>query len=175
MSGQQDVQPPPPGVNQQPPPGDQQLHQGVQNAGGGQLPPPGAPVQPQQFGGPGAPAQPPQFGGPGFVGFPQGQGFGGQVNWGGLAAMPGQYAVNGHGMQNVQFNANFALNAANLAEQQARLAMQNCNNLAKSFAKNERWSRDLKINQEMVKYKTPGDKKGVKYLMEEQFDLKELQ
>ena len=78
-------------------------------------------------------------------------------------------------MQNVQFNANFALNAANLAEQQARLAMQNCNNLAKSFAKNERWSRDLKIKQEMVKYNPPGDKKGVKYLMEEQFDLKELQ
>ena len=61
--------------------------------------------------------------------YPQGQGFGGgHMNWGGMGFMPGQFAVNGHGMQNVNLNANYALNAANLAEQQARLATQNCNN-----------------------------------------------
>ena len=56
------------------------------------------------------------------------------MNWaGGMGFVPGQFAVNGHGMQNVHMNVNYAYNAANAADQQARLAMQNCKDLAKKF------------------------------------------
>jgi len=176
MSGQQQVAQPL-GVPQPQLGGNPQVQQGVagaqqlgghpqvqQGVGGAQQPGVGGgapPVQPQHFGGAGH----------GFAGFNQGQGYVGQQNFG---AVPGQYAVYGHGMYNVQHNANFAWTAASIADQKARMAMQNCDNLAKTFAKNERWAKDLKINQEMVKYKSPADKKAVKYLMEEQFDLKEL-
>ena len=174
MSASQDAQPPPPGVAQPPPPGV------------AQPPPHGVPlpqqpaVMPQQpplvGGGAQLPFQPPQQqGGPGFAGVPPlGQGFAGHMNWGGAMGY-GQYAVNGHGMQNVQWNGYHAYNAASVAEQQARLAMQNCKDLAQRFVKTERWSRDLKIEQETSKYKSPADKKAVQYLMEEHFDLKELQ
>jgi hypothetical protein len=176
MSAQQDAPPPPPsppGAHQPPPPG---VYQPPPPPGFQQVAPPAVPQQPPLVGG-GAqlPPQAPQQGGLGYVAYPQGQGFGGgHMNWGGMGFMPGQFAVNGHGMQNVNLNANYALNAANLAEQQARLATQNCNNLAKSFVKTERWSRDLKIVQETAKYKSPADKKAVEYLMEENFDLKEM-
>ena len=71
-------------------------------------------------------------------------------------------------------NANFALNAASMADQKASLAMKTCSTLAKVQIRTERWSRDLKINQERAKYKSPSDKKAVGYLIEEKFDLNEL-
>ena len=167
MSAQQNAQPPPPPAAVEPPP------PGVQPPapGGPLVPPPVVPQHPHHVGGGGAQLPPhvPHQGAPGF---------GGQMNWGGGMGFmpgPGQYAINGHGMQNVYLNNNYALNAANLAEQQARMAVQNCKNLAKSFVKTERWARDLKIEQETTKYKSPADKKAVEYLMEEHFDLKEMQ
>ena len=75
---------------------------------------------------------------------------------------------------NALLNANYAMNSAAWAEQKARLASQQCEALAKSYAKTERWSRDLRINQEKAKYKAPADKKAVEYLVEEDFDLREL-
>ena len=71
-------------------------------------------------------------------------------------------------------NPNIALNAATMADQKASLAMQTCSTLAKVQIRTERWSRDLKINQEKAKYKSPADKKAVGYLIEEKFDLNEL-
>jgi len=88
----------------------------------------------------------------------------------GGAGGPGGHNVNG----NALLNANYALNSAAWAEAQARLASQQCEALAKSYAKTERWSRDLRINQEKAKYKAPADKKAVEYLVEEDFDLREL-
>jgi len=92
-----------------------------------------------------------------------------------------QYGVGGGGVPggqdgngNALMNANFAINSAAWAEQQAKLASQQCDALAKSYAKTERWSRDLKITQEKAKYKSPADKKAVEYLIEEDFDLREL-
>ena len=109
-------------------------------------------------------------------------GFQGAQNWQppqnlGGAAVPGfnQAAVLGHGMNNVYMNANFAVNAAMRAEHQSRLVSEHYESLAKAQARTERWSRDLKINQEIAKYKSPADKMAVGYLIEEHFDLKELQ
>ena len=81
----------------------------------------------------------------------------------------------GHGMHNVYLNTNFAVNAAMRAEHQSRLVTENYESLAKAHARSERWSCDLKINQEIVKYKSPADKMAVGYLIEEHFVLKELQ
>ena len=83
--------------------------------------------------------------------------------------------MHGPGMNNVILNNNYAVNTARWAEQQARMASQHCENLAKAHARTERWSRDLKITQEKGKFKTPADKKVIEYLTEERFDLKELQ
>ena len=77
-------------------------------------------------------------------------------------------------MNNVQFNANFAMNMAAIADQRAILAMQTCGTLAKAQMRADRWSRDLKINQEKAKFRAPGNKKAVSYLVEEKFYLKEL-
>ena len=71
-------------------------------------------------------------------------------------------------------NNNFAMNRAMWAEQQAMLAMQQCEALKKAHGRAERWARDLRITQEQGKYKSPADKRPVGYLLEEQFDLKEL-
>lgn len=90
----------------------------------------------------------------------------------GLGGAGGPGGQNVHG--NALLNANYAMNSAAWAEQQARLASQQCEALAKSYAKTERWSRDLRINQEKAKYKAPADKKAVEYLVEEDFDLREL-
>ena len=81
-------------------------------------------------------------------------------------------AVQGHGMNNVQFNANFGMNMAAIADQRAILDMQTCGTLAKAQMRADRWSRDLKINQETAKFRAPGDNKAVSYLVEEKFELK---
>ena len=91
---------------------------------------------------------------------------------GGAQMPPGQ--VMGNGMQNALLNANYALNTASWAEQEARAATQACSDLAKAQARAERWAKDLKISQEKEKYSSPSDKKGVHYLQEEFFDLKDL-
>ena len=71
-------------------------------------------------------------------------------------------------------NVNLGFSAAAMAEQKANLALQTCGAVAKVQIRTERWSRDLKISQEKGKYKAPADKKAVGYLIEENFDLKEL-
>ena len=145
----QDVAAPPP-QNVIPPP---------QNVG----PPPAQNVLPQNPAplppGHGLPAQPVGHG----PGLPVGQGGQGQAA-----------AVLGNGMNNVHMNANFAMNLAAMADHRASLAMQACGTLAKAQIKADRWSRDLKINQEKAKFKAPADKKAISYLVEEKFDLKEL-
>ena len=145
----QDVAAPPP-QNVIPPP---------QNVG----PPPAQNVLPQNPAplppGHGLPAQPVGHG----LGLPVGQGGQGQAA-----------AVLGNGMNNVHMNANFAMNLAAMADHRASLAMQACGTLAKAQIKADRWSRDLKINQEKAKFKAPADKKAISYLVEEKFDLKEL-
>ena len=78
------------------------------------------------------------------------------------------------GVYNAMLNNNFAMNRAMWAEQQAMLAMQQCEALKKAHGRAERWARDLRITQEQGKYKSPADKRPVGYLLEEQFDLKEL-
>ena len=72
-------------------------------------------------------------------------------------------------------NVNLGFSAAAMAEQKANLALQTCGAVAKVQIRTERWARDLKINQEKGKYRAPADKKAVGYLIEEKFDLKELQ
>lgn len=72
------------------------------------------------------------------------------------------------------WNSHYAFSSARWAESQALSATQSCAALAKSMVKNERWARDLKISQEQSKFKSPGDRKAISYLLEEQFDLKEL-
>ena len=100
------------------------------------------------------------------------QGQGAAQAGGGAQMPPGQ--VMGNGMQNALLNANYALNTASWAEQEARAATQACSDLAKAQARAERWAKDLKISQEKEKYSSPSDKKGVHYLQEEFFDLKDL-
>ena len=56
-------------------------------------------------------------------------------------------------MNNVQLDANFAMNVAAMADQRAFLALQTCGTLAKAQMRADRWSRDLKINQEKAKYR----------------------
>ena len=56
-------------------------------------------------------------------------------------------AVQGHGMNNVQFNANFGMNMAAIADQRAILDMQTCGTLAKAQMRADRWSRDLKLTR----------------------------
>ena len=52
-----------------------------------------------------------------------------------------------------------------MAEKQARMASQHCETVAKAHAWTERWSRDLRIKQVIVKakFKTTADKKAIKY------------
>ena len=76
----------------------------------------------------------------------------------------------GPGMQNVFANANFAVNQAAWAEQQARLAVHSCEALARAKAKSERWARDLKINQVKTRFDAPGDKKEDKAMPMQMFD-----
>ena len=145
----------------------------VQN---GQLlppPPPQVAVAAAAVGGfvPPLPVQGVQIGG--LLGVQAGLGGQGAAQAGGGAQMPpGQ--VLGNGMQNALLNANYALNTASWAEQEARAATQACSDLAKAQARAERWAKDLKITQEKQKYRSPSDKKGVHYLQEEFFDLKDL-
>ena len=93
-----------------------------------------------------------------------------------LAGIQGlQLSLDGNPSTNAaRGNQNLALNAAAMADQKASLAMRTCDTLAKVQIRTERWSRDLKINQERAKYKSPADKKAVGYLIEEKFDLNEL-
>lgn len=86
----------------------------------------------------------------------------------------GAGGVHGLGMQNVYANANYAVNSATWAQQQAILAVHSCEVLAKAQAKSERWAKDLKIAQVKARFENPGDKKAVEYLTEEKFDLKEM-
>jgi len=82
--------------------------------------------------------------------------------------------VPGPGMQNVFANAHIVMNTATWAQQQAQIAVNSCEALAKSQAKSDRWARDLKISQVKARFDSPGDKKAVGYLTEEKFDLQEL-
>ena len=135
-------------------------------------PPPHQVLQPQNV----VPLDP-----PGVLAPPDDQGLQGQPPLGQGPGLPGGQggqgpaaAVLGNGMNNVHMNANFAMNLAAMADHRASLAMQACGTLAKAQIKADRWSRDLKINQEKAKFRAPADKKAVSYFVEEKFDLKEL-
>ena len=72
------------------------------------------------------------------------------------------------------YNGNYAINRANYAEQQTLLVSQQLKALKVDQAASTRFTQDLKIRQEQATYRTPSDKRAVGYLVEEQFDLKEL-
>ena len=78
------------------------------------------------------------------------------------------------GGQGFYDNMNNYMNRAVVAEQQAKIAIQNCESLKGAQVRADRWAKDIKIKQEQDKYKSPADKRPVGYLMEEYFDLKEL-
>ena len=56
-------------------------------------------------------------------------------------------------MNNVQLDANFAMNVAAMADQRAISSLQTCGTLAKAQTRADRWSRNLKIKQEKAKYR----------------------
>ena len=146
------------------------------NNGNGALgaPPPG--VQPHQAvpapalgGGLHAPQLPPQQQQHQPFNVPQG-GVGGQGVFGGALQPP----AHGGGQQNALWHSQQAYQAAWYAEQQAKFATQRCDALSDAVVRNERWARDLKISQEKAKFRSAADRKGVAYLVEEGFDLKEM-
>ena len=57
----------------------------------------------------------------------------------------------GQGAYNAILNNKFAMHRAMWAQQQAVLAMQQCEGLKKAHGRAERWSRDLRISQEQGK------------------------
>ena len=153
----------------------------VVQPGGAQPPPPGVQVHPQVVQQQQQPLAPPPPGvqhvlpphglGGGIHGFPAGQG----VLPPQLPGMLGAGQQVQGSVHSALWNSQYAFNkAAKWAKTQAQLTAQSCAALSKSMVKNERWARDLKISQEQSKFKAPGDRKAVGYLLEEGFDLKVL-